>query len=197
MDHPFRWLVVVAHGSAQHEGRFVEQRVEQGAMRERADVDETLQPAEISGRLLNELYTHALESWPEECCGLILGVGDDRYQRLVRCRNEMTHRHQTDPIAYPRDGREAYYMNEHDYLREIEKADAEALSVTAVYHSHVGGAVYLSEMDLRYAQSELFPFPDAEQIVVSVSERKVRGLGLFRRVGRDAPFIGRPVEPLT
>ena len=166
-------------------------------MRGRADVDETLEPAEMSGRLLNELYTHALESWPEECCGLILGDGDDRYQRLVRCRNEMTQRHQTDPIAYPRDGREAYYMNEHDYLREVEKAEAEALSVTAVYHSHVGGAVYLSEMDLQYALSELFPSPDAEQIVVSVSERKVRGLGLFRRAGRDAPFIGRPVVPLT
>ena len=133
-------------------------------MRERADVDETLQPAKISGRLLNELYTHALESWP---------------------------------IAYPRDGREAFYMNEHDYLRETERAEAEALSVTAVYHSHVGSAVYLSEMDLEYAQSELFPFPDAEQIVVSVSERKVHGLGLFERASRDAPFVGRPVEPLV
>ena len=88
-------------------------------------------------------------------------------------------------------------MNEHDYMRAIEKADADALTVTAVYHSHVGSAVYLSEMDLEYAQSELFPFPDAEQMVVSVSERKVRGLGLFRRAGRDAPFIGRPVVPLT
>jgi proteasome lid subunit RPN8/RPN11 len=166
-------------------------------MRGRADVDETLQPAEMSGRLLNELYTHALDSWPEECCGLILGDADDRYQRLVRCRNEMTQRHQKDPTAFPRDGREAYYMNEHDYMREAEKAEAEGLTVTAVYHSHVGSAVYLSEMDLQYAQSELFPFPDAEQIVVSVSERKVHGLGLFERAGRDAPFVGRPVEPLT
>jgi proteasome lid subunit RPN8/RPN11 len=166
-------------------------------MRGRADVDETLQPAEMSGRLLNELYTHALESWPEECCGLILGVRDDRYQRLVRCRNEMTQRHQKDPVAYPRDGRDAYYMNEHDYMRAIEKADADALVVTAVYHSHVGSAVYLSEMDLEYAQSEQFPFPDAEQIVVSVSERKVRGLGLFQRESRDAQFTGRAVEPLV
>lgn len=166
-------------------------------MRGRADVDETLQPAEMSRRLLNELYTHALESRPEECCGLILGVPGDRYRYLVRCRNDMTQRHQKDPVAYPRDGREAYYMNEHDYARAIEKAEANGLAVTAVYHSHVGSAVYLSEMDLQYAQSELFPFSDAEQIVVSVSEGKVRGLGLFRRESRDAPFIGRTVEPLV
>ena len=166
-------------------------------MRRRADVDETLQPAEMSGRLLNELYTHALESQPEECCGLILGVRDDRYQRLVRCRNEMTQRHRKDPIAYPRDGREAYYMNEHDYMRAIEKADADALAVTAVYHSHVGSAVYLSEMDLQYAESELFPFPDAEQLVVSVSEGTVRGLGVFQRDGRDASFTGRAVKPFV
>ena len=70
-------------------------------MRGRADVDETLQPAELPGRLLNELYTHALESWPEECCGLIFGDAIDRYQRLVRIRNEMTQRHQKDPVAYP------------------------------------------------------------------------------------------------
>jgi proteasome lid subunit RPN8/RPN11 len=166
-------------------------------MRGRADVDETLQPVAMPGRLLHELYKHALESCPEECCGLILGDRDDRYQSLVRCRNEMTQRHQKDPTAYPRDGREAYYMNEHDYMRASEKAEANALAVTAVYHSHVGSAVYLSEMDLQYARSALFPFPDAEQIVVSVSERKVCGLGLFQREDRDAPFTGRPVEPLT
>jgi proteasome lid subunit RPN8/RPN11 len=166
-------------------------------MRGRADVDETLQPAELPGRLLNELYTHALESWPEECCGLIFGDAIDRYQRLVRIRNEMTQRHQKDPVGYPRSGREAYYMNEVDYMQEVEKSEAEDLRVTAVYHSHVGSAVYLSDMDLQYAHSELFPFPDAEQIVISVSERQVHGLGLFERTDCDAPFIGRPVEPLT
>ena len=172
-------------------------------MRRRADVDETLEPAVVSGRLLNELYTHALETRPEECCGLILGDRNDRYRRLVRCRNEMTQRHQKDPVAFPRDGRDAFYMNEHDYMRAVEKAEADGLEVTAVYHSHVGSAVYLSEMDLQYAESELFPFPDAEQIVVSVFEdpergvAQVRGVGVFRRSERGAPFTGHSVKPLA
>jgi proteasome lid subunit RPN8/RPN11 len=171
-------------------------------MRGRAVVDEALAPAEMPGRLVNELYTHALDTRPEECCGLIIGNRRERHQRLVRCRNEMTQRHQQDPDAYPRDGREAFYMNAHDYVDAQEKAEAGGLEVTAVYHSHVGSAVYLSEMDLLYAESELFPFPDAAHIVISVSEEqergfgKVRGLGIFQRERRNAQFIGRSVKPL-
>lgn len=163
-------------------------------MRRRADVDETLQRVLVPGRILNEMCTHALEAQPEECCGLIVGRGVERYQRLVRCRNDMTQRHQKDPVAYPRDGREAFYMNEHDYMRAQEKAETEGLEVTAVYHSHVGGAVYLSEMDLEYAESAFFPFRDADHIVISVLG-KVQGFGLFRRDGPGGSFTGSPVEP--
>jgi proteasome lid subunit RPN8/RPN11 len=166
-------------------------------MRRRAEVDETLQHELMPGRILKDLYNHALETEPEECCGLIIGDAVQRYQRLDRCRNEMTQRHQKDPVAYPRDGREAFYMNEHDYLRTQEKAEIDGLEVTAVYHSHVGSAVYLSEMDLEYAESALFPFPDAEHIVVSVSEGAVRGLGLFRRDAAGGALVGRSVKPLV
>jgi proteasome lid subunit RPN8/RPN11 len=172
-------------------------------MRRRTDVDEALPPVVFAGPLLHELCKHAVDTQPEECCGLIVGSGQDRYQRLVPCRNEMTKRHHEDPVAYPRDGREAYCMNEKDYLGVIEAAEAEGLSVTAVYHSHVGSGVYLSEMDLDYAESALFPFPDAEQIVVSVSSEpesglsQVRGVGVFRRDGRDKSFVGRSAKPLV
>jgi proteasome lid subunit RPN8/RPN11 len=47
-------------------------------MGRRTDVDDTLTPVLISGRILNELYNHALESQPEECCGLLVGDENDR-----------------------------------------------------------------------------------------------------------------------
>lgn len=163
----------------------------------RTDVDVTLTPAVISGRILNELYNHALSEGGhfEECCGLIVGDETDRYQRVERCSNEMTRLHQQDPAIYPRDGKDAFYMNEHDYLRVMQKAETEGLTVTAVYHSHVGSAAYMSEMDLEYAESPLFPFPEADHIVVSVSEGAVRGLGLFDREAPGLPFRGRSVTP--
>jgi proteasome lid subunit RPN8/RPN11 len=69
---------------------------------------------------------------------------------VVRCRNEATPRHLKDPEIQPRDGREAFVMNEHDYASAEKFAEARGERVTAVYHSHVGAGAYLSETDLDY-----------------------------------------------
>jgi len=159
----------------------------------RIDVDETLPSVEIPRRILNDLYSHAIQSLPEECCGLIVGTDDDRYQSLVRCRNEMTMRHRQDPVEYPRDGSEAFYMNSLDYMIAHEEAEARGARVTAVYHSHVGVGAYLSGMDLAYAESENFPFPDADHIVVAIFDRKVDSVGSFRKDGEGQSFLGRTV----
>ena len=110
------------------------------------EVDESRASVELPRRILNELYAHALETLPEECCGLIVGDDQDRYQNLVRCRNEMTLRHEEDSVAYPRDGCEAFYMSPLDYMRARDEAEANGARVTAVYHSHVGVGAYLSTM---------------------------------------------------
>jgi proteasome lid subunit RPN8/RPN11 len=159
----------------------------------RVDVDEALPSVEIPRRILNDLYAHAIESLPEECCGLIVGMDEDRHQRLVRCRNEMTMHHRQNPVDYPRDGSEAFYMNSLDYMMVHEEAEARGARVTAVYHSHVGVGAYLSEMDLAYAASASFPFPDADHIVVAVFDRKVDSVAFFRQGGEDQRFFGRTV----
>jgi adenylyltransferase/sulfurtransferase len=160
----------------------------------RIDVDDSLAPIGLPADLLHELCKHALETQPEECCGLVLGDAERRFQQLVRCRNEMTALHQNDPVAHPRDGRAAFYMSAHDYLKALEDAEAAGLDVTAVYHSHVGVGAYLSEMDQEYAAQPLFPFPDADQIVIPVYDRTVRPVAIFRR-GADG-FVGHPVVRL-
>lgn len=161
------------------------------------DVDHALPPVVVPGRILNELFAHALETLPEECCGLIVGSGTERFRRLIRCLNVMTQLHRADPAAHPRDGREAYWMHEPDYLRAREQADEAGEEITAVYHSHVGVGAYLSDEDLRYAEHEFFPFPGADHIVIAVREfeRKVDGVALFRRDAIGRPFQGRVVVP--
>ena len=162
-------------------------------MARRVDVDASLPPLALPGRILNELCAHAIETLPEECCGLILGRGAARYGRLVRCRNEMTRRHLADPLTHPRDGCAAFWMNEGDYLNAQTLAEAAGEQVTAVYHSHVDVGAYLSELDLEYAEHALFPFPTADQIVIAVHERRVVGLGLYQREGATKPFTGRSI----
>ena len=147
----------------------------------------------IASEILNEIFAHAREADPEECCGLILGTDAVPYLRVLRCRNDMTRWHERDPETYPRDGTQGFYMNEQDYLRAEEEATGHGERITCVYHSHVECGAYFSEMDQDFALQELFPFPDAEHLVVAVMGGKVVEQALFRRESGAERFAGRPV----
>jgi len=143
--------------------------------------------------ILNEVYAHARESLPEECCGLLIGCAEAPFQRAVRCRNDMTLHHRRDPKRFPRDGREGFFMNEQDYLHALREAEAEGATVTAVYHSHVDCGAYFSEMDQDFATQPLYPFPRADHLVVAMSGGKIIDQNLFRREGPSGRFVGRAV----
>ena len=162
--------------------------------RVRVAPDPTRSPVRIAGRLMNELCNHALESQPEECCGLVTGNDRNRFERVHRCRNEMTARHRDDPATHPRTGTEAFLMNEADYLRAQQEAEAVGDRVTAVYHSHVGAGVYFSELDQAFVDSPFFPFPQASHIVLSVWDHRVSGAGIFERDGVSGAFVGGLIE---
>jgi adenylyltransferase/sulfurtransferase len=158
----------------------------------RVDVDETAEPVAMSPAVLHELFSHARDAFPEECCGLVFGDARGRFARAVRCRNEMTRMHHAEPLRYPRDNRVAFWMNEGDIQRAERQAQA-GEPITAVYHSHVNVDAYLSDTDLAYAESAEFPFPQAAQIVIAVWESRVRRSAIFERAGAGEPFRGRPL----
>ena len=122
-----------------------------------------------------------------------LGADAAPFVRVVRCRNEMTRQHQLDPASYPRDGTQGFYMNEQDYLRAEDEAAARGERVTCVYHSHVEVGAYFSEMDQDFAGQPLFPFPDADHLVVAVVEGKVVDQAIFRREPGATRLVGRAV----
>jgi proteasome lid subunit RPN8/RPN11 len=103
----------------------------------------------------------------------------------------MTRLHQRDPDAYPRDGRQAFHMNEADMLRVLEAAEAKGQLVTGVYHSHADAGPYFSEVDQEFARRPGFPFPEAQHIVISVLEGRVAESALFRRIDEPPGFEGR------
>jgi len=170
----------------------------------RVDVDEKAPPVAIPRPIVDELRRHAWDTLPEECCGLILGDETGRYQRVVRCHNDMNQRHTDDPGLFPRDAKTAFWMRETDYQQALETARAAGQAVTAVYHSHVGVDAYLSDEDLAYAEQEFFPFPEADQIVLGMPVADGRGeqrahlvekdlkpsIAVFRRAAAGAPFRG-------
>jgi proteasome lid subunit RPN8/RPN11 len=144
---------------------------------------------QISAQILHEMMNHALEAQPDECCGLIVGHDGERFRQAIRCHNEMTARHHEDPARYPRDSRSAFYMSHRDVEEVSRVAELAGERVTAIYHSHVGAGAYLSEMDLEYAESPVFPFPEADWIVLPVFDRRVHEVALFRRA--PGGFQGR------
>jgi len=168
----------------------------QTRIRTRIELNPDSPPLLLAGHVLHELCQHALEARPEECCGLLSGPwserAHERFRRVHRCRNDMTRRHRNDPQTYPRDGREAFYMNEIDLLRARDRAEEAGEQVTGVYHSHVGAGTYLSEMDRDFIEQELFPFPAAAHFVIAVWGPQTR-VGVFERDGRTGAWAGRPV----
>lgn len=134
----------------------------------------------IPSAVMNELCSHALGAAPEECCGLVTGTKQESFRSVYRISNVMTKKHLADPVAFPRDAHEAYYMSEVEYLRAQQDAEQRGESVTAVYHSHIGTGAYLSVDDRNFAEHPLFPFPTAAQIVISVVADRVAASAIFQ-----------------
>lgn len=147
------------------------------------DVADPLPEITLPARVLSELYEHALArgAVAEECCGLVVASEEERFGSVVRCTNVMTQKHQQNPEMWPRDNHNGYYMHPLELREWLEPKAAER--VAAVYHSHVGVDAYLSDEDLAYVENDLFPFPNADQIVLSVESAQVKSARLFRRKG--------------
>ena len=139
---------------------------------------------------MNDLYDHARVTAPEECCGLVVGSDSEPYRRVVRCQNVMTLMHSRSPQQWPWDNRTGFYMKPADYQPWVEGASEDGERVTAVYHSLVGVACYLSNVDLELVDHS--QFPNAEQMVISVRDEQLEA-GVFRREGIGRPFVRHPV----
>jgi proteasome lid subunit RPN8/RPN11 len=124
----------------------------------------------------------------------VVGSDDTRYLRAVRCTNIMTQMHEKDRTLYPRKAHQAFYIDPKEWLSIQEQAEKDGERVTAVYHSHVGVGAYLSAEDLKHAESALFPFANADQIVIAVADRKVDALALFRWDAESRSFAGYHVD---
>ena len=76
----------------------------------------------LSREVLAEIYAHARETYPEECCGFLIGPRDSAMiDEVRRCVNEQNRYHALDPERFPRTARIAYYLGG----RDLTFSDAE------------------------------------------------------------------------
>src|SRR3954470_4958504 len=96
----------------------------------------------IDHKLLSDIAKHAVEDYPRECCGVLLGTRDRELrhvQQIVRCRN-----------AHPSPARR--YAIEPAELITVQR-DARDLQIEIVgfYHSHPDHPATCSKTDIEEA----------------------------------------------
>lgn len=134
-----------------------------------------------------EIYAHALEETPFECCGVITGNRDE--QKVYPCENIQNRLHEEDSVRYPRDARTAYFIDRDDFDWIISRANENGDHILAFYHSHVEHEAYFSEEDV--AAQTVFgepEFPDAIHVVVSVMGGKINDMKCYKWDGDSETF---------
>ena len=115
----------------------------------------------LDQQVLQEMHSHAISTYPEECCGLLLGKFEGNLTRKMVNRSkrmenvfekqERYHRYTIDPLKY----------------MDVEN---EALSsgddVVGIYHSHPNAPAKPSLFDMNHA------WPSLSYIVVEVRDSK-------------------------
>jgi len=141
----------------------------------------------LDRHIIEQIYRHAVEEYPFECCGIITGSSEGQTVHL--CRNIQNNLHAEDPLRYPRDARIAYMIDRGDFDGIVSAAKEKGGKVLAFYHSHPEHEAYFSEED--HAAQTVFgepEFPEALHVVVSVINGTVRDMRCFKWDGRVKAF---------
>jgi proteasome lid subunit RPN8/RPN11 len=148
----------------------------------------------LTPHVLAEIYAHAQATYPEECCGFLLGSSNNNtVDEPRRCVNEQNRYHALDPERFPRTAREAYYLGGKD-LRFLLESLKGPRPVKIIYHSHPDVGAYFSAEDTRAA---LGREPDAtaepqypvDHIVIDAQSDRIAGAKLFRWHRTQRTFV--------
>ena len=134
-------------------------------------------PFLIPKTVLASMISHALETDPEECCGVLIG-DDDKAEQARRIRN-----------AHPEPIRR-YEMPPMDLMRAESEADAKGRKIVAIYHSHTHTQAYPSQTDVNNAVQSWWTEP--YYVLISLVE-KTRPIVRAFRISDDASVTEIPI----
>jgi proteasome lid subunit RPN8/RPN11 len=164
-----------------------------GAARVAVSKDASREPARLPAEVALDVYEHAVQCYPEECCGLLLGPPGAVAGRAVRCTNVQSRRQSRGESELS--AREAFWIDEAELLAALKEADECGEALRGIYHSHVDGDAYLSHTDIEGALGSdgALLYPGVSQLVVAVWEDGVRDLACFDWDAAAGGFVGRGV----
>ncbi|MSP41466.1 MAG: hypothetical protein EXR70_23520 [Deltaproteobacteria bacterium] len=149
----------------------------------------------LSSDAWNAVARHARETFPDECCGVILANGaHETVQPLDNIQNKL---HALDPETYPRTAVIAYAMDLNELERVIDNGARNGANLKAFYHSHPDHEAYFSAEDKAFASPFGEPtFPNATQIVVSIYGREVKRMCAFAWSQAQSDFVEVPIKKI-
>ena len=127
----------------------------------------------IPKALVDEMIAHSEEDAPNECCGLIGGVGDEA-KSLHRAKNKAA-----SPLRYEIDSKEQLEI----YKKILDAGE----DIVGIYHSHTKTAAVPSQTDINLANG----WPDPVYFIVSLEnpdEPYVRGFRINGNTVEDVDF---------
>lgn len=139
----------------------------------------------IASTALRALEAHGEESFPHECCGLLLGrQGADGVREALRAAPARN--------LEPERAHDRYLLDPQDRLRVEEQGRREGLTLVGFYHSHPDHEAYFSETDLvrseEYQWGQPWVPPSYTYLVTSVQAgRAVLTRAFEVREGRACP----------
>lgn len=148
----------------------------------------------IPAQLLTDIYTHARETYPDECCGFLIGPRDSgAIDETRRCINMQNRYHELDPEHFPRTAREAYYLGGKD-LRFLNESVFGERPVKIIYHSHPDVGAYFSAEDTRAAlgrepDETAEPQYPVDHIVIDAQADHIAGAKMFRWHAAQRTFV--------
>ncbi len=148
-------------------------------------------PAVFQRSLLAEVFAHARECYPEECCGLMLGLPGAEPRQVLRCTNVQNVRLAKGESKL--DASQGFWIDEQELEQALRAAEERGEELRVVYHSHVDTGAYLSHTDLEAALGpEGTPlWSGVGQLVVSVAETGVWEAALFEWDEERGAYLGR------
>jgi proteasome lid subunit RPN8/RPN11 len=130
---------------------------------------------------LGEIRSHALDEYPDECCGIVIGFAESpEGDILFQCTNIQNKLHKLDPETYPRDAKTAYNMESMEVVKIFSLAESKGMVIKTFYHSHPEHDAYFSDEDKRMALLDGEPtYPEASYLVVSVYNKGIKDEAWF------------------
>ncbi len=144
--------------------------------------------------ILKQIYSHSLDEYPFECCGVILESGSEGEQTVLRCKNIQNEIHKSDPGKNPRDAHTAYSISPADLLKIDQMTHKQNYKLKAIYHSHPDHKAYFSEEDDSFATFNDEPaYPGTDYIIVSVVKKRVEEAICFSWDSKAKKFLGKKI----